>query len=143
MARVLYVEDHADTREAVSRMLEHAGYEVCTEENGREALMAAVGRPPDVMLLDLSLPEMNGVQLVQIIRSYPRLCSIPVVVLTAMGNGKLFEEAKALNVSSFLIKPIATFDDIRAAVEEALTHSRSDTRMQSPEKWRSDSISPL
>jgi CheY-like chemotaxis protein len=143
MTRVLYVEDHADTREAVSRMLEHAGYEVCKEENGREALMAAIGRPPDVMLLDLGLPEMNGVQLVQVIRTYHRLCSIPVVVLTALSSGKLFEEAKALNVSSFLIKPMATFDHIRAAVEEALAHPRSDAGMQSPEKWRSDSISPL
>jgi two-component system KDP operon response regulator KdpE len=143
MARVLYVEDHADTREAVARMLELTGYEVDLATTGREALMLAIDKTPDVMLLDLSLPEMNGAQLVEVLRSYHRLATIPVVVLSAMHTGELAEKTRLLNVSSYLIKNLSTFQNIHAALQAALTHGRSDTRTQSHEKWRSDRISPL
>jgi CheY-like chemotaxis protein len=143
MARVLYVEDHADTREAVARMLEISGYDVSTAADGREALSVAIDRTPDVILLDLALPEMNGAQLVELLRSYHRLSAIPVVVLSAMHTGELAEKTRLLNVSSYLIKSISTFQQIHEALQSALTHGRSDTRTQSPEKWRNDRISPL
>jgi CheY-like chemotaxis protein len=143
MARVLYVEDHADTREAIARMLELSGYDVETAVDGREAVYRAIDHTPDVLLLDLALPEMNGAQVVQILRSYHRLSTIPIVVLSAMHTGDLSDKARLLNVSSYHIKNISTFDTIHKALQAALTHGKSDTRTQSPEKWRDDRISPL
>ena len=144
MARVLYVEDHADTREAVSRMLQLTGYDVDTATTGREALIMAIGRTPDVILLDLALPEMNGDELLQVLHSYHRLATIPVVVLTAMHTGEIVQKTKALNVSSFLIKTISTFDHIHHALQEAITPRPGvELRAHQPEKWRSDRISPL
>jgi CheY-like chemotaxis protein len=144
MARVLYVEDHADTREAVSRMLQLSGYDVDTATSGREALIMAIGRTPDVILLDLALPEMNGDELLQVLHSYHRLASIPVVVLTAMHTGEIVERTKRLNVSSFLIKTISTFDNIHTALQQAIVpRPGSELRAHPPEKWRNDRISPL
>jgi CheY-like chemotaxis protein len=143
MARVLVVEDHADSLEAMSLLLKLTGYEVTTAVNGREALASVIDRTPDVLLLDLSMPEMDGVQLIQTVRSYHRLSSLPVVVLTGTIAGRLYDEAKSLNVNSLLIKSAATFDQIRAALEEALSQTLADPRMHAPEKWRGDSISPL
>ncbi len=143
MARVLVVDDHADSREVISLMLQREGYDVNSAGDGREALEAFLYRTPDAVLLDLALPEMDGVRLVQLVRSYRRLASIPVVVLTGLSTGKLFEEAQSLNVSSFLLKSATTSGQIRSAIRAALTHPSSDPRMHSPEKWRGDSISPL
>jgi CheY-like chemotaxis protein len=102
-----------------------------------------IERAPDVLLLDLEMPEMNGVKMVEAIRSYHRLSTIPVIFLTALSSGEMFEEAKAMNVSSMLLKSIATLDQIHGAVEKALGQVPAGNRMQSPEKWRGDSISPL
>ncbi len=124
-------------------LLRWAAYEVDTAENGREALANVIERTPDILLLDLEMPEMNGVNLVEAIRSYHRLSTIPVIFLTALGAGELFEEAKSLNVSSILLKSVATFDQIHAAIEKAHGQVASGNRIQSPEKWRDDSISPL
>jgi two-component system, chemotaxis family, chemotaxis protein CheY len=143
MVRVLLVEDHADSRDAMALLLRWAGYEVDTAENGRQALASVIERTPDVLLLDLEMPEMNGVKLVDAIRSYHRLSTIPVIFLTALGSGELFEEAKSMNVSSMMLKSVATFDQIHTAVERALAQVGSGNRMQAPEKWRDDSISPL
>jgi CheY-like chemotaxis protein len=143
MARVLVVDDHADSREAMSLLLQRSGYEVRTAVNGRDALASVIDRTPDVMLLDLEMPEMNGVKLVEAIRSYHRLSSIPVIVLTGLGTGDLFEEAEALNVSSLLLKATTTIQQIRDAIRKALTEAPSSARTYIPEKWRGDSISPL
>ncbi|HEY1921626.1 MAG TPA: response regulator [Tepidisphaeraceae bacterium] len=143
MIRVLLVEDHADSREAMALLLRWAGYEVDTAENGREALASVIERPPDVLLVDLEMPEMNGVKLVEAIRCYHRLSAIPVIFLTALGSGMLYEEARSLHVSSMLLKSIATFDQIHGAVENALAHPGAGNRAQAAEKWRGDSISPL
>jgi CheY-like chemotaxis protein len=143
MARILVVDDHADSREVISLMLQREGYDVNSAADGREALDAFLYKTPDAVLLDLALPEMDGVRLVQLVRSYRRLASIPVVVLTGLSTGKLFEEAQSLNVSSFLLKSVTTTGQIRSAVRTALTQPRSDARLRSQEKWRGDSISPL
>jgi len=127
----------------ISLVLQRDGYEVIFAVDGRDALASAIHRMPDVVLLDLALPEMDGVRLVQLFRSYHRLSSIPVVIFTGLSAGGLFEEAQSLHVSSFLIKSMATTEQIRTAIRNALMQPLSDGRMHAPEKWRGDSISPL
>jgi chemosensory pili system protein ChpA (sensor histidine kinase/response regulator) len=143
MPRVLVVEDHADSRDAIAQLLQRVGYEVISAKDGREALTAVIDRTPDVMLLDLALPELDGVKLVHLVRSYHRLSSIPVVVLTGLSGGKLFEEAKLLKVSSLLVKTLASTDQILSAIRRAFLQSLSSARIHTPEKWRGNNISPL
>jgi CheY-like chemotaxis protein len=143
MARILIVEDHIDSRDAMSEILRRKGYEVDVAANGREALAIVIDHTPDVMLLDLALPEMDGVRVIEVIRSYHRLMSLPVIVLTGLVMGKLVEEAKSLNISSMLLKSTASYDQIIAAIQQALAKPAPGARLHRPEKWRGDSISPL
>jgi CheY-like chemotaxis protein len=143
MPRVLVVDDYADSREAMMLLLQRAGYEVSAAGDGRKALALVLENLPDVVLLDLAMPEMDGVKLVQLLRSYHRLSAIPVVLLTGLTAGRLFEEAKALNVSSLLLKSLATTSQVIPAIRKALAEPLSGARMHLPEKWRANNISPL
>ena len=88
--------------------------------NGREALSSVLADLPDVVLLDLLMPEMDGPSFLEVVRSYLRIQSLPVVVLTALTDSPMVDRARALRVNSILLKAKATPDDIRKAVEEAL-----------------------
>jgi len=143
MSRVLFVEDDADTREVVSLMLLRAGFELDTAANGRDALALTIQKPPDVLLLDLALPQMDGVALVRVLRSYLRWASIPVVVLTAMAGSPLMDEITGLHVTRILLKGSATFDHILAALRDALDKPPPSGKPNNPEDWRPDEASPL
>jgi two-component system cell cycle response regulator DivK len=81
--RILYVEDYADNRLLIRRVLMAEGYDVIEAENGQQALKLALDNPPDLILMDINLPEVDGYTLTARIRSTPRLANIPVVALTA------------------------------------------------------------
>src|SRR3954469_25596166 len=79
---ILVAEDDANTRQALASLLGAAGYTVTTAANGREALDALRRQPPDLVLLDLVMPELDGWQFLQQQRQDPALASIPVVVVS-------------------------------------------------------------
>jgi CheY-like chemotaxis protein len=83
-ARVLVVEDDRATREILTRTLEKEGWSVQEAENGRVALEHLAVSLPDVVLLDLAMPEMNGFELLDVVRADDRLRDVPVVVVTSM-----------------------------------------------------------
>ena len=80
---ILVVEDDAATRDMIARMLEKEGWKVSTAQNGRVALQRAAENRPSLILLDLMMPEMDGFQFLQQLRSREDLSSVPVVVVTA------------------------------------------------------------
>jgi len=120
MADLLIVEDNADEAEVLSRFLAHGGHSVHTAPNGREALTQVLARKPDVVLLDLVMPVMDGPSFLKVIRSYLRLQTLPVVVLTALSESPLIDRVQALNVNSILVKSKATSDDIQKALADAV-----------------------
>jgi CheY-like chemotaxis protein len=142
MARILIVEDHADSSEALAIFLKRKGHSIECAANGREALARIVDHPPELIMLDLNLPQMNGADLVDTLRSYVRLHSLPVIVVTASPDGPLATRAKSLQVSAILAKGSTTLDEISATIEATLAESlgRADMPL---EKWRQDEISPL
>lgn len=81
--RVLVVEDDADTRAMMRRILEGEGWRVMEAANGRLAAACMDARPPDAVLLDLMMPEMDGFEFLECLRRDPRWCSVPVVIVTA------------------------------------------------------------
>jgi len=119
MSEVLIVDDDLDARSALARFLEKAGHCVKIVPNGREALSAILEKTPDVMVLDLLMPEMDGPSLLEVVRSYLRLQSLPVVVLTAIEEGPLVERARNAKVNCILKKSKATLEEIKSAVETA------------------------
>ena len=92
MTQVLVVDDNEDNREVLTRMLEHGGYAVSRAANGREALSKADSERPDLILMDLSMPEMDGWTATEQLKSSRGLHEIPVIVvtghLTAVSSGR-------------------------------------------------------
>lgn len=120
MAHVLIVEDAYDGTEALATFLRKAGHKVTLAGNGREALVAVIQNEPDVVLLDLFMPELDGPTFLEIIRSYLRMYSLPIVVLTGMPDSPMIGRIRRLKINSILVKGRASLDDIRKAVEEAV-----------------------
>ena len=120
MAKILIVDDERDARESMAVLLREAGHVVTCAPNGREALSAVLSDLPDVVLLDLLMPEMDGPSFLEVVRSYLRIQSLPVVVLTGLAESPMIDRARALKVNAILVKGRAAPADIRAAVEQAV-----------------------
>ncbi len=89
MASVMIVDDNADACEPLANFLGRAGHVVRCVQNGREALVGVIQEPPDVVVLDLILPDMDGPTFLEVVRSYLRLQSLPVVVLTGLPDSPI------------------------------------------------------
>jgi CheY-like chemotaxis protein len=120
MARILIVDDNEDSGEGLGKVLRKAGHEVAFVPNGREALAQILARVPDVVLLDLIMPEMDGPSFLEVVRSYLRIQSLPVVVFTACGESPMIGRTRALKVNSILVKGKASPQDVLHALEEAI-----------------------
>jgi CheY-like chemotaxis protein len=125
MSYVLLVDDDADGREPLGRLLEHAGHEVKCAKDGQAALQSIMHRMPDVIVLDLFMPAMDGVKFLEIMRSYVRLQTLRVVVLTAFPESPLVRQAKALGVTRILAKSQVTFEQIHKAIKDELANPSS------------------
>ncbi len=120
MAYLLIVDDDNDGREALCRSLERTGHEVVCVGNGQDALASILARRPDLIILDLFMPEMDGPSLLEILRSYLRLQSLPVIVLTGAPDSPQVERVRHLKVNVIFAKAKATHDEIHQAVNEQL-----------------------
>lgn len=103
---VLLVEDDTDTRDIYSTILRYNGYEVLETENGREALELASEKQPDLILLDISLPEVDGWTVASRLRDRPETEEVPVVAVTAHALPDDQERAHELGCDSYLTKPL-------------------------------------
>lgn len=119
MAKILIVDDNPDACETLATFFRSAGHEVVSAQNGRDALSIVLAQPPDVILLDLILPEMDGPSFLEVIRSYLRIGSLPVVVLTGLADSPMIDRVQSLKVNSVLVKAKATPAEILKALEEA------------------------
>jgi two-component system, cell cycle response regulator DivK len=104
--RVLLVEDNVDNFELVKYLLERAGYAVIPGRNGREAIELARQELPDLILLDLSIPEIDGWEAAKEIKLDPRSASIPLFALTAHTLPGDRQRAKDSGFDGFISKPI-------------------------------------
>ena len=120
MAKILIVEDNPDASETLAVFFRNAGHDVVSVPNGREALFNVLAQPPDVILLDLILPEMDGPTFLEVVRSYLRISSLPVVVLTGLADSPMIDRVQALKVNAVLVKTKATPQEILKTLEEAL-----------------------
>jgi CheY-like chemotaxis protein len=120
MANILIVDDNTDESTTLAIFFRKSGHHVTCVPDGREALSQVLASPPDVILLDLILPEMDGPSFLEVIRSYLRIRALPVVVLTGIADSPMIDRVQALKVNSILLKLKATPEDILKAIEEAL-----------------------
>jgi len=104
--RVLVVDDNENNREIVSRLLEREGYEVSTAENGALALEQIQSQPPDLVLLDVMMPVMDGIEACKRMKDDPDSRLIPVVIMTALGQVDDRVRAIQAGADDFLTKPV-------------------------------------
>ena len=114
--KILLVEDNEMNRDMLSRRLYKSGYDTITANNGNEALAILKDCRPDLILMDLSLPEMDGWELTRKIKSSKNLKNIPIVVLTAHALDADRKSAYAVGCDDFDIKPI-NFDRLLKKIE--------------------------
>jgi CheY-like chemotaxis protein len=120
MAKILVVDDDSDAGQTLVKVFEAMGHEAIYAPNGKEALSHVLHALPDAVLLDLAMPEMDGPSFLEVVRSYLRLQSLPVVVLTGLADSPMVSRAQTLKVNSVLVKGKASAEEIVHAIQEAL-----------------------
>ncbi len=103
MARVLIADDIPDTREILMIGLQRAGFEVMQAENGAVALRMVESEKPDVLLLDLRLPEIDGLAVLKQLRA--RGAHPPIIIMTASNHPVELERALAAGADAYILKP--------------------------------------
>lgn len=116
-ARILVVDDEPAIRRALLVNLSRRGFHVTTSSSGEEALAAAKRRPPDLVLLDLGLPDLDGIEL---IRQFRARSAVPIIVLSVRGDERMKVDALDVGADDYLTKPFG--------VEELLARVRAVLR---------------
>ena len=120
MSKVLIVDDDLDSAEVLRLALERAGYKTVCATNGHAALAAVTATPPDLILLDLRMPVMDGASLLEVLRSYLRWRELPVVVVTAAGQGAEIDRLKDYDVADVFHKASYDLPDLVKRVQQLL-----------------------
>lgn len=106
MPRILLVEDNENNRDMLSRRLQRKGYEVILAEDGRQALEKAEAEKPDLVLMDMSLPEIDGWEATRRLKANPVTAATPVIALTAHAMSGDREKAMEAGCDDYDTKPV-------------------------------------
>jgi chemosensory pili system protein ChpA (sensor histidine kinase/response regulator) len=126
MAFVLLVDDDYDSSAALAAFLRKGGHAVQHVADGRQALVSVMEMLPDVVVLDLKMPHMNGVGFLEVVRSYLRLRKLPIVLWTGHEDALEIDEAMKLGVEAVLIKARTDYRDILAEVDRIIAKPASE-----------------
>lgn len=119
-ATVLLVEDTEDNRFMMRRLLEMAGYAVVEAMNGEEAVKLAQAESPQLILMDLSLPVIDGLAATRLIRKLPQLQATPIIAVSAHDSSDFQSEAIEAGCNSYVTKPI-DFNELEQLIKQLLT----------------------
>lgn len=121
---ILLVEDMVDARELYADYLTYAGFSVVTAINGHEALGLAKLLRPDLILMDIRLPGMDGLEATADLKANPELSHIPVVAITADSSAEIGERARQAGCSAVIMKPVLPDEVARRIANLLATHSQ-------------------
>ena len=111
-AKVLIVDDEPDILLSLQFLMKKAGYDVRTAKDGEQALAEVAREKPDIVLLDVMMPKLDGFSVCQRIKSDPALAGVRVVMLTARGRDVEREKGLSLGADDYITKPFSTKDAI-------------------------------
>lgn len=120
MSRILVVDDDPGLRQLYQKVLSRQGYEVRMAASGAEALLVLEMTMPDLIMLDLAMPDMDGISLLKVIRRCPEWERVPVIVLTAFTDHTRLAPLRELNVSHQLTKAEFSVRELREKIAECL-----------------------
>ncbi len=132
MPRVLYIEDNGDNRMLVRRILMASDHEfvVLEADSARKGIEIALAEPPDLILMDLSMPDMDGLTATRVIRGTPTLSQIPIVALTANAMESDRDRSLDAGCDGYIKKPI----DVDKFPDEVMTFLRSSNERRSKQQ---------
>jgi two-component system, cell cycle response regulator DivK len=105
--RILVVEDQEDNRRILRDLLANAGYEMIEAEDGEQALVQAAKHRPDLILMDIQLPLLDGYEATRRIKADPALKAIPIIVVTSYALSGDEEKARAAGCDAYVAKPFS------------------------------------
>ena len=117
--KILVVDDSDDTREMMAKLLELEAFTVITAEDGREGLNMADVELPDLIITDINMPNMNGLEMIRQLRRLPRFGGTPIMAITAYGNG-VAKEALEAGADRAATKPVQ-FNTLVVEIRELLS----------------------
>ncbi len=118
--QVLLVEDDRFLRRAAEAMLCRHGYEVLTAVDGEEGLRLALANPPDVVLLDLVMPRLPGLEVLAALRADARTAHVPVIVLSNLGQDDDVERARRAGATAYFVKANTSLASLVTRVQDVL-----------------------
>ena len=127
--KVLVIDDSSDNLELLSYILTFKGYEVVTSDRGQKALEIARANPPDIILLDIGMPEMDGYEICQRLRSGENTKDIPIIFVSAWNQGNNKTRAFRYGGNDYITKPYQT-EEVIARVENQLQIQRLKTELE-------------
>ena len=119
MSTILLVEDDPDIRHLVSYKLTRGGFDVTAVADGFAALRAARAHPPDLVLLDVRMPRMSGIEVCRELRAGPLGATVPIIMLTARARPQDLAQGFAAGATEYIVKPFSPHD-LQERVEAAL-----------------------
>ena len=120
MARILVVDDETSCRGPLARLLELEGFQTTVAGDGKEALDSVARAVPDLVVLDLLMPRMDGVEFLEAIRKDGKYDSLPVVVVTGVHDSKKMSKALALGAKEYLFKCDTPFPRLLGILQKHL-----------------------
>jgi CheY-like chemotaxis protein len=121
--KILIVDDSEDTREMMAKLLELEAFTVITAKDGYAGLSVTADEHPDLIITDINMPNMNGIEMIRQMRKLPNIGGIPIMAITAYGNG-VAQEALDAGADSATTKPIQ-FGALIAEIRELLAGATS------------------
>ena len=116
-ARILLVDDDAGIRMLISKFLEREGFEVIMAEDGLKGVDEAKANHPDLIILDVVMPRMDGLTAARLIKFYKPLQEVPIIFLTAKDADKDIELAQAVNAEVYITKPFDVHQVVKVVKE--------------------------
>ena len=123
--KVLIADDEPLIVDAIAKALKMEGYDILRANNGQDALQVARSKKPDLILLDIKMPVMDGVSACKTVRSDPFLKSTPVIMITAMDSESNIVSALEAGADDYIIKPFR-LDEIKKKITKLLGLANSD-----------------
>jgi two-component system phosphate regulon response regulator PhoB len=120
--KILLVDDDDALASVYVTRLEVENFEVRRVANGEEALAAALNFQPDLVLLDVMMPKVNGFDVLDILRNTPETANLKIIMLTALGQDSDKERAESLSVDDYLVKSQVVIADVIERIRYHLNH---------------------
>ncbi len=128
-AKILVVDDEPDYIGTIQRRLQWCHYDVVIATNGKEGLEKAIDERPDLVLLDTSMPVMNGHEMLERLRRHPDLNDIPVIMVTALCEVQDIATASSYGIADYVAKPF-DFTELMEKIANALENKRTLSDVQ-------------